>query len=51
MNINIKSALGKSTSDNKGNFIFEVEVKDYSELLKIISTLESLEEILSVTRA
>lgn len=51
LDINIKSALGKSMPDNKGSFIFEIEVKDYSELLKIISTLESLEEILSVTRA
>jgi GTP pyrophosphokinase len=50
MDINIRSALGKSLADNKGSFIFEVEVSDYSELLKIISTLEALEEVLSVTR-
>ena len=34
MGINIRSALAKSLPDRKGSFIFEVEVKDYSELLK-----------------
>lgn len=50
LGINIRSALAKSLPDTKGSFIFEVEVKDYSELLKTISTLESLEEVLTVGR-
>ena len=48
--VNIRSALAKSLPDRKGSFIFEVEVKDYSELLKITSSIESLEEVISVTR-
>lgn len=48
--INIRSAMAKSMPDRKGSFIFEIEVKDYSELLKTISTIESLEEVISVTR-
>jgi guanosine-3',5'-bis(diphosphate) 3'-pyrophosphohydrolase len=51
MNVNIRSAIAKSTQDRKGSFIFEIEVKDYSELLKTISSIESLEEVISVTRA
>ncbi len=50
ININIRSALAKSLPDRKGSFIFEIEVKDYSELLKTISTIESIEEVISVTR-
>jgi len=48
--INIRSALAKSLPDRKGSFIFEIEVKDYSELLKAISCIESLEEVISVNR-
>jgi guanosine-3',5'-bis(diphosphate) 3'-pyrophosphohydrolase len=48
--INIRSAMAKSMPDRKGSFLFEVEVKDYSELLKTISSIESLEEVISVTR-
>lgn len=48
--VNIRSAIAKSLPDRKGSFIFEVEVKDYSELLKTISTIESLEEVISVNR-
>jgi GTP pyrophosphokinase len=48
--INIRSAMAKSLPDRKGSFIFEIEVKDYSELLKTISSIESLEEVISVTR-
>ena len=48
--VNIRSALAKSLPDRKGSFIFEVEVKDYSELLKTISSIESLEEVISVNR-
>jgi len=48
--INIRSALAKSLPDRKGSFIFEIEVKDYSELLKTISSIESLEEVISVVR-
>ncbi len=50
MNVNIRSAVAKSTTDRKGSFIFEIEVKDYSELLKTISGIEALEEVISVSR-
>ena len=50
ISVNIRSAIAKSLPDRKGSFIFEVEVKDYSELLKTISTIESIEEVISVTR-
>ncbi len=49
--INIKSAIAKSLPDMKGSFLFEVEVKDYSEYLKVVSLIESMEEIISVSRA
>lgn len=48
--VNIRGALAKSMPDRKGSFIFEIEVKDYSELLKTISAIESLEEVISVSR-
>lgn len=48
--VNIRSAMAKSLPDRKGSFIFEVEVKDYSELLKTISSIEGHEEVLSVDR-
>lgn len=50
LGINIRSAIARSLPDQKGNFIFEVEVKDYNELLKVISMIESGEEVLTVTR-
>ena len=50
LGVNIRSAIAKSMQDRKGSFVFEVEVKDYSELLKTISGIESLEEVISVTR-
>lgn len=49
--INIKSAIAKSLPDLKGSFLFEIEVKDYSEYLKVVSLIEAMEEIISVTRA
>ncbi len=49
--INIKSAIARSLPDMKGSFLFEVEVKDYAEFLKVVSIIESMEEIISVTRA
>ncbi len=49
--INIRSAIARSMPDQKGSFIFEIEVKDYSELLKTISTIEQMEEVISVNRA
>jgi GTP diphosphokinase / guanosine-3',5'-bis(diphosphate) 3'-diphosphatase len=49
--INIRSAIARSMPDQKGNFIFEIEVKDYSELLKTISSIEAMEEVISVSRA
>lgn len=48
--VNIRSAMAKSLPDRKGSFIFEVEVKDYSELLKTIASIEGHEEVISVTR-
>ena len=48
--VNIRSALAKSLPDRKGSFIFEIEVKDYSELYKAISHIESLEEVIAVNR-
>ncbi|MCO4792223.1 MAG: bifunctional (p)ppGpp synthetase/guanosine-3',5'-bis(diphosphate) 3'-pyrophosphohydrolase [Bacteriovoracaceae bacterium] len=50
ISVNIRSAIAKSLPDRKGSFVFEVEVKDYSELLRAISTIESIEEVISVTR-
>jgi GTP pyrophosphokinase len=50
LSINIRSAIAKSMPDQKGSFIFEVEVKDYSELLKVISSIESMDEVISVSR-
>lgn len=49
--INIKSAIARSMPDQKGSFIFEVEVKDYSEFMKLIGTVEAMEEVISVERA
>lgn len=48
--VNIRSALAKSLPDRKGSFIFEIEVKDYSELLKVTGMIEGLDEVISVTR-
>jgi len=48
--VNIRSAIAKSLPDTKGSFIFEIEVKDYSELLGVISVIEALEEVISVVR-
>lgn len=50
LGINIKSAVAKSLPDLKGSFIFEIEVKDYSEFLKVVSILEAMEEIIAVDR-
>ncbi len=47
---NIKSALAKSLPDMKGSFLFEIEVKDYSEYLKVVSIIEAMEEVISVNR-
>jgi GTP pyrophosphokinase len=49
--VNIRSAVAKSMSDNKGNFLFEIEVKDYSELLKVIGAVETVDDVISVSRA
>ena len=48
--VNIKSAIAKSLPDLKGSFLFEIEVKDYAEFLKVVSIIESMEEVISVTR-
>jgi guanosine-3',5'-bis(diphosphate) 3'-pyrophosphohydrolase len=50
LGINIKSAIAKSLPDLKGSFVFEVEVKDYSEFLKTVSAIESMDEVISVSR-
>jgi len=49
-NINIRAAIARSMPDQKGSIIFEIEVKDYSELLKTISLIEQMEEVISVNR-
>jgi len=49
--INIRSAIARSMPDQKGSFIFEIEVKDFSELLRTISSIEQMEEVISVQRA
>lgn len=49
--VNIKSAIAKSLPDLKGSFLFEVEVKDYSEFLKVVSIIEAMEEVISANRA
>jgi GTP pyrophosphokinase len=49
--INIKSAHAKSLPDQKGSFIFEVEVKDYSEFLKTVGVIEAMEMVIGVSRA
>lgn len=48
--INIKSAMAKSLPDLKGSFIFEIEVKDFAELVKVVSIIEAMEEVISVER-
>ena len=48
--VNIRSALAKSLPDRKGSFIFEIEVNDFSELLKTINCVEAIEEVISVNR-
>ncbi|MBF0312810.1 MAG: bifunctional (p)ppGpp synthetase/guanosine-3',5'-bis(diphosphate) 3'-pyrophosphohydrolase [Oligoflexia bacterium] len=50
LGINIRAAMAKSQPDQKGHFIFEVEVKDYSELLKLMESIRSKEEVLNVSR-
>ena len=42
--------MAKSLPDRKGSFIFEVEVKDYAELMKVVNGIESMEEVISVNR-
>jgi guanosine-3',5'-bis(diphosphate) 3'-pyrophosphohydrolase len=49
--VNIRSAIAKSMPDQKGSFIFEIEVRDYAELYKIISSIEAMEEVISVHRS
>ena len=51
LGVNIKSAVARSMPDLKGSFHFEIEVKDYAEFLKVISIIEAMEEVISVTRA
>ena len=41
--------MAKSLPDRKGSFVFEIEVKDYSELIKTINNIEGLEEVISVS--
>lgn len=51
LGVNIKSAIAKSLPDLKGSFLFEIEVRDYSEFLKVVSIIEAMEEVISVQRA
>ena len=48
--VNIRAAIATSLMDAKGSFLFEVEVQDYAELLKVISAIESVPEVISVNR-
>ena len=48
--VDIKSAIAKSLPDLKGSFLFEIEVKDYAEFLKVVSIIEAMEEVISVNR-
>ena len=50
LGINIRAALAKSLPDRKGSFVFEIEVRDFSELIKTIHMIEGIEEVISVTR-
>lgn len=50
INIKVKGVTAKSLVDKRGGFIFEIEVKDDAELFKTISEIESLKEVISVTR-
>ena len=51
LGVNIRSAIAKSLADLKGSFLFEIEVRDYSEFLKVVSIIEAMEEVISVQRA
>ena len=51
MKINIKSVNASSSSiDKKGEIVFEIEVKNNSELSYIISSLENIKEVNSIIR-
>lgn len=50
LNVNIRSAMAKSLPEQKGSFIFEIEVRDFRELIKIIQIIERMEEIIHVER-
>jgi GTP pyrophosphokinase len=50
LSVNIKSAIAKSLPDLKGSFLFEIEVRDYAEFLKVVSIIEAMEEVISVNR-
>ena len=50
LGVNIKSAIARSMPDFKGNFVFEIEVRDYAEFVKVVSTIESMEEVITVNR-
>ena len=51
LGVNIKSAIARSMPDQKGSFVFEVEVKDFSEFIKVVSAIEAMEEVINVARA
>ncbi len=50
LDLNIRSAQARSLPDHKGSFIFEIEVKDYSELIKAMSAIEAIEDVIQVER-
>ena len=50
MKINIRSVMAQPFVDEKSSIIFEIEVKDITELVKIIHSIEGLEEVISVER-
>ena len=49
--VNIRSAVARSTPDQKGDFVFEVEISDYYELLKVMGAVESLPDVISAMRS
>lgn len=50
LGINIRSAYAKSMPDRKGDFIFEIEIRDHNDLLRCINAVEKTDEVISVGR-
>lgn len=48
--VNIKKALAVSLPGARGSFVFEVEVLNHSELMKVLRAIEEVSDVLSVGR-